>query len=200
MLKENKAVVFHTLTNSTTLLILCARNHLVSGYNYVFQSRVKALCGYGKQSVGFGYYPRNGKFCLGSWVAPCKALEALDFLAYEQAHIWVTHARPAKLRQRAAKTCHASGEATRKWGQVSLQRSLYFFHFHPGNHRNTINQLNYTGSSIFDSAMTAARWTIFSITRSAEKNPISYADSLSSRKIMSSKHTHLIPSDLVSVI
>ena len=45
---------------------------------------------------------------------------------------------------------------TAKPRESSLQRSLYFFFFdsNPGNHRNTISQLNFTGSLIFDSAMT----------------------------------------------
>ena len=92
---------------------------------------------------------------------------------------------------------HESSEAvSHEWQsheKVSLQRSLQRSHFHPGNHRNTISQLNFTGSLIFDSSLLNHH----SITCSAKDNTISNADSLSLRKLIFSKDTHLIPCDLV---
>lgn len=56
---------FVTLTNKTKLLIICGPN-FDAGQSYVFQTRVKALCGFGAKSFALGLYPSHGKFCFGS--------------------------------------------------------------------------------------------------------------------------------------
>lgn len=63
------------MTNATKLLISGGLNGLASGHNYVFQTRVKALCGFGAVSLAFGYYPPNGKFFIGSLAVPCEVVE-----------------------------------------------------------------------------------------------------------------------------
>ena len=46
-------------TKATHLLIKCA--NLVPGKHYIFQSRCKALCGFGPNMYAVGYYP--GESC-----------------------------------------------------------------------------------------------------------------------------------------
>lgn len=58
--------VFSTGTNAnvTKVLIICQKAGLEPGHDYVFQTRVKAECGFGAEGIGIGYYA-SGKFCFG---------------------------------------------------------------------------------------------------------------------------------------